>query len=375
MTPLMSQAEFVAKVERANPSYEVLSEYRGARRPILRKCKVCNDEREVKARSLTEGRKCIVCIARAKAKTLRKTHSRFLDEMRFINADIEILSEYVTNNVKVQCHCLKCDNIWKTTPGILLGGSGCPVCARANNEIASRHRMSHDEYVAAITEKFPNIIVLSEFTKMSQRVSYVCKTCNYDWDAVANTLLNCSTIGCPNCAGKGRISEQRFLERLNTMCDDIEYIGEYTGMARHARFRCAACSHEWSASPANILSGKGCPRCKESKGAKAVARYLDCHNVFYIREHRFNNCVDERPLPFDFYLPQLRVAIEYDGEQHFGPVMFGRYNLDAAIEKFEYTQKHDAIKDKYCSVNNITLIRIPYTDFDKIDEILDKLIS
>lgn len=375
MTPLMSQAEFVAKVERANPSYEVLSEYRGARHPILRRCKVCNDEREVEARSLTEGRKCIVCVARDKAKTRRKTHTQFLDEMRIINPNIEIRSEYITNNTKVQCCCLRCNNSWETVPHVLLGGSGCPVCARSNNEIASRHRMSHDEYVAAIAEKFPNITVLSEFTKMSQRVSYICKVCNYDWDAVANTLLNCSIVGCPNCAGKVRISEQRFLGRLNALRDDIEYISEYVDMTRHARFRCVACSHEWTASPANILSGKGCPRCRESKGAKAVARYLDHHNISYIREHRFDNCVDERSLPFDFYLPQLSVTIEYDGEQHFGPVMFGRYGLDVAIERFEYTQKHDAIKDKYCSDNNITLIRIPYTDFDRIDEILDKLIS
>ena len=33
-----------------------------------------------------------------------------------------------------------------------------------------------------------------------------------------------------------------------------------------------------------------------------------------------------------------------------------------------YTQKRDNYKDKYCKDNNIKLIRIPYTDFEKLNK-------
>ena len=39
---------------------------------------------------------------------------------------------------------------------------------------------------------------------------------------------------------------------------------------------------------------------------------------------------------------------------------------------FLRTQIHDKIKNEYCLTKNIKLIRIPYTDFDKIEEILVK---
>ena len=38
-------------------------------------------------------------------------------------------------------------------------------------------------------------------------------------------------------------------------------------------------------------------------------------------------------------------------------------------------QYHDKLKNKYCKKNNIPLIRIPYWQFDKIEQILDKWLN
>lgn len=43
------------------------------------------------------------------------------------------------------------------------------------------------------------------------------------------------------------------------------------------------------------------------------------------------------------------------------------------FERFERQIVNDHIKDKYCLENNIKLLRIPYTDFDKIESILDNI--
>ena len=82
---------------------------------------------------------------------------------------------------------------------------------------------------------------------------------------------------------------------------------------------------------------------------------------------RFIDCIDKRPLSFDFYVPQCNTCIEYQGIQHYKPVeRFG------GEEQFIIQQKHDMIKKEYCAKNNINLIEIPYwynTD-DKISEFL-----
>ena len=62
---------------------------------------------------------------------------------------------------------------------------------------------------------------------------------------------------------------------------------------------------------------------------------------------------------FDFFLPDYNLIIEYDGEQHFS-------GWGGDPKKLKYTQEHDQYKEQWCKINNITLIRIPYTEYENI---------
>ena len=79
----------------------------------------------------------------------------------------------------------------------------------------------------------------------------------------------------------------------------------------------------------------------------------------------FTNCRDKKVLPFDFYLPQYNLCIEYDGEQHFDIKHSFRDE-----DSFWNTVLHDAIKNSFCEDNNITLLRIPFWEFDNIEDII-----
>lgn len=46
------------------------------------------------------------------------------------------------------------------------------------------------------------------------------------------------------------------------------------------------------------------------------------NNIKFISEKRFNGCKNINELPFDFYLPNQNLLIEYDGIQHFKPINF-----------------------------------------------------
>lgn len=105
--------------------------------------------------------------------------------------------------------------------------------------------------------------------------------------------------------------------------------------------------------PDNHLSKKqGCPKCKSSKGEKEVEHWLQSHNIMFTEQKRFVGCRGKvKPLPFDFYLPELNTCIEYQGKQH--------YLKESRFYSEELLQ-NDERKAQHCLDNNIRLIVIPY---------------
>jgi hypothetical protein len=117
--------------------------------------------------------------------------------------------------------------------------------------------------------------------------------------------------------------------------------------------------------PLSHLRGNGCNSCGESKGEKEIAKFLDKFNFFYERQKKFHDCRNTFELPFDFYLPSIRTAIEFDGKQHYYPVEhFG------GLKAYESLIINDKIKNDYCEDNYINLIRIRYDQMNDIYRIL-----
>jgi very-short-patch-repair endonuclease len=107
---------------------------------------------------------------------------------------------------------------------------------------------------------------------------------------------------------------------------------------------------------------------KESKGEAAISKVLTDLNVEFIREQKFDECRNVKKLPFDFYLPQWNLLIEFDGEHHF------RYKgfWNAGRTTLEITQANDRKKNLFCKKNRIKLIRIPFNMVNKIERIITK---
>lgn len=110
----------------------------------------------------------------------------------------------------------------------------------------------------------------------------------------------------------------------------------------------------------------GCVSNKESIGERLVKTYLDDKNIYYQREKKFKSCINIKELPFDFYLPDYNVCIEYDGELHYRPSSI--FGGEIAFNKIKI---NDSIKSNWCEKNNIKLLRIHYLKKSKINKILD----
>ena len=135
--------------------------------------------------------------------------------------------------------------------------------------------------------------------------------------------------------------------RIRCSCGNI-YITSFVNYFKHNVRQCYSCS------------------CKESIGEKRIREYLESHNIDFVQEKRFPDCRKNKPLPFDFYLPQYNLIIEFDGQQHFKNVGFMDY---------ETTKENDKIKNQYCQSHNIDLLRIPYWEGNNIESIISKRIN
>lgn len=105
---------------------------------------------------------------------------------------------------------------------------------------------------------------------------------------------------------------------------------------------------------------------KSSKGEIQVANWLKSRGMKFIKEYCAEVTIEGRirKLWFDFYLPDYKTLIEFDGQHHFEPV-FGQAN-------FEATVRNDATKNRWADRKGLTLIRIHHKYFGKVGFVLSK---
>jgi len=191
--------------------------------------------------------------------------------------------------------------------------------------------------------------------------------------------------GCSICSGH-QVGLSNCLETLNPVLasewhpiknGDLTPFDVTCGSGKLVWWQCSKCGHEWDAIINNRSSNaSGCPKCNNSKAEEKALETLNKYNIPNLLQHKFKNCKDIKSLPFDIATfinsdkIKLRILIEVDGEHHYKPVRFGGISFERAEKKFIECQHHDKIKNNYCINNNIPLLRIPYWDFYKIEEIL-----
>lgn len=117
----------------------------------------------------------------------------------------------------------------------------------------------------------------------------------------------------------------------------------------------------------NKNGGTGCPLCSQSSGEQKISDFLEEHNINFVTQKTYDGCVHINKLRFDFFIRSKNLIVEYDGLQHFNLRKFR--DSENVILRF----KRDMIKTNFCGENNITILRIPYTDSNKIYNILENL--
>lgn len=280
--------------------------------------------------------------------------------------------KYEANSKKLLFYCFNCEDKFTCSWISIFSGQGCGICA--GQQIGKYNNLKY-LYPELAKEWHPNNkLKPSEVTIGSdERVMWICSNCSYEWETVIYSRGKYKT-GCPSCSG-ALISDEN---RLSTLYPEIssEWHPSKNGnltpndvfyrSGKKAWWLCPN-KHEYFSTISSRTNGSNCPKCNISKGEMKVSKLLDNNNIQYISQHKFDDCIDKRKLPFDFYLPYYNLCIEYHGKQHYESSKFfgGKKELIKC-------QKRDKIKEDYCKNNNIKLLIIPHWDFKNIEKILAK---
>lgn len=292
--------------------------------------------------------------------------------MRIKHPNIKIEGCYYNNKVPIKCKCIICDNVWNTRPDQLVRGQGCPICG-LKKRIKSQTK-SHEQFVEDAKSINSQIEILGNYINNHTPIKVRCLDCRKEWEVTPNNLLE--NHGCPNCNGRILKSQSQYEEEMKNIHPNIKVIGKYINNKTPVKVMCEKCSNVWNSYPINaIYKNHGCPRCgKKYKGEVKISNYLENQNIKYEIQKSYNDLigVGGRKLRYDFYLSDLNLLIEYQGNFHDGSSFVGDFFKE---ERLNVQQEHDRRKRQYAKAHNIKLLEIWYWDFDNIEEILNKNIK
>lgn len=299
-----------------------------------------------------------------------------------INDVFTVNVKHLTNGSPVRI-MLKCDYCGKeydcyyyayVKSHAVLQKDACHSCATAKGKEANKTKRAR-KYFAKLRELcdergYTLITKEDEYTDIYMNIEYICPKHGFSTSILSNMLRGHMCNGC----GNEKIGE--------ALRNDIKYVKEYIESFNNnvllnpedytnsgtcnLHIRCGICGNIFTTS-LNVYrnSRKQCRACtkRESEGEEIIRMFLINKDICFTQEKRFDDCRDKHPLPFDFYLPDYNMCIEFDGEQHYRPI----YGQD----RFEKTVLHDKIKSEYCKDNNIHLLRIPYLNGHSIEDIIN----
>lgn len=351
-----TNSEFVNEVNQlVGNSFIPLTSYNGNKVKVAFYHIDCGKVFYMSPNSFLRGQRCPGCgvISRTLKQTL--TPKQFITRLKKKYGDrYTPLDKYRFVNSKMRVRCNWCNHTWRVTVNNLLRGYGCPYC--------SKHIVTEDMFKKRVAKKNNGqFVFLEPYKGIDTKIRCKCTKCGYEWRITPHAFYHIK--GCPMCQTNHIYTTDEYNLKLHRKIGNSYTLLSKYRPSRKLKFIHNKCGHTFFANAGDMLvNNTGCPYCNDSKGEQAIEQILTSWGIKFETQYRFSDCKYRRTLPFDFYLPELHIAIEYDGSQHYQVNHFGRDTKSFALAKLR-----DSIKDWYCMTHGIFLIRIPYTVRSKHD--------
>lgn len=258
--------------------------------------------------------------------------------------------------------CPNCIHEFESKLYNVSNGKYCPYCAIPSRKMCDKENCTecfNKSFASSEKAKFWSdknaISPRNVFKKTDIKYVFNCDKCNHEFKIALDKLA----VGgwCPFCYGKqlcdtecSTCFNRSFASHSYSNCWSIENSISPTKVALHCnkkfKFECDKCNSQFLKDPNSILRGEWCPLCKNKSEAK-LFEYLK--NLFPNTIREFNEKWMGR-LRYDFLIPELKLIIELDGEQHFEQIM----NWASP----EHQLVNDVYKTKLANENGYTIIRL-----------------
>ena len=319
-------------------------------------CIICSIHGEFWAKPYIHlgGSECPKCAYRS----YKKTRNEFIEDARKIHGNKYDYSkvEYINNATKVCIICPIHGEFW-TKPYIHLGGAECPKCT--HKSIA----YTQEEYLQKIKEVHGNKYDYSKVKYINNHspIIIICPI-HGEVSIIAGNLLrgsNCPKCGKDSSALMRTKSTEKFIEDAKKVHGDkydysqVEYINNKTKVRIicpiHGEFQIRPDMH--------LFHRNGCPQCSSMKNVQETLLFEHIQKQFpdLSFKHSVRGIDWLGLLELDIFDEDNKIAIEYQGIQHFLPNdRFG------GINEWKKQCERDIRKIHLCAENNIALFHFSY---------------
>lgn len=346
------------------PFIEMLSEYTGANDKVLLRCNDCGHEWEAIPRSVvTSKRGCPKCkVALGKIDNSLK---KFLEKY---DSSLYELVEF-KNCMEVTVKCKKCGFL-RTTNANNIYRFGCPKCGQERTH--NLQRLTQEEFIQRAKEQHGDKYDYSKVEYYSYNTPVII-TCKIHGDFAQTPGKHLSGQGCPKCIGKYKTTEEFIKLSKEIHGDKYDYSKTvYTRADTPVTIICPEHGEFEQLPRVHSVVGCGCPKCSQSHGERIVAQVLTDLNISFKEQVCLKNPYNEgHKFRLDFWIPSLKLIIEYNGKQHYIPIEHFGGEL-----RFKEQQKRDSDLRKVCEKTKTHLLEISYKEknIEKvIKDFIDKL--
>jgi hypothetical protein len=309
-----------------------------------------------------KGSGCPKCGFLSSGKKRKFNTINFINKTNLIHGDKYDYSlvDYNHSETKIKIIC-PIHGEFEQTPKSHLNNNGCPSCVGLK-KLNSKTFINKSELIHG--DKYDYSLV--DYVNNKTKVKIICKE-HGNFEQIPSNHLKGQ--GCSKCCGKFKSNNNDFINKSELIHGDkYDYsLVNYVNNKTKIKIICPI-HNIFEQTPNSHLNGNGCPICNESKGEKEIRRYLIENKIKFIPQYKFDDCINIKPLPFDFYLPDYDTCIEYDGRQHTIPI-----NFFGGINTLLELKKRDKIKTEYAFNKKMRLIRLNYDE--DINETLNKKIK
>lgn len=241
------------------------------------------------------------------------------------NGFVLVSEEYVNSKKPLKMVCKECGYERTTRLSRILEGYGCRGCKGCR-------KFAIEEIREALEEK--NIILMEEIYHYNTApINVKCMICNFIWSGRFTNIRGGS--GCPNCSGKRKYTIEEVRELVEEKNGTL-LTKEYQGVFAKLEVICNNCNLSWNPSFKSIMAGHWCPTCADYGNRKTQSLLAEIFGKLFPNIKIFQDFYGfewlkygKRRQEIDIWVPDLKLAVEYDGGQHFKAVDYfgGREGL------------------------------------------------